>query len=131
MAALHRLQREEPHPQIGEVLHELRRIADLLETLPARIARPAPSTSLPAADRTFLEGLLPAVADAIGPCVWTTADLLAHAEQHQPIRLALDGRSGRRLGKLLARAEGIALAGCLLRRGEAVREGLLWFVQRV
>lgn len=126
-----RLQREEPHPLLGEVLHELRRISDLLESLPARMARPSARTSLPADDRTYLETLLPAVADAIGPCVWTTADLLAHAEQHEPIRHALDGRNGRRLGKLLARAEGVALADCLLRRGEAVREGLLWFVQRV
>lgn len=118
--------------QESQLVPLLERIAALLETLPDRMTRTTTASPLSAEDRAYLQRLLPAVSEAIGDrCVWAVADLYGHADNHDALRGAIGDRNRRSMGKLLSRAEGVVVGECLLRRGEEVREGWLWQVDRV
>ena len=118
-------------PSAAELAPMLQRIIDLLETLPARMQAPQSGAALGAADRAYLLRLAPVVDRDIGACVWSVADLLNHAASSPDLAAAIDGRTGRTLGKLFARAEGGPLNGWRIVRGVEVREGWLWMVERV
>jgi hypothetical protein len=71
-------------------------------------------STLSRTDRATLTRLLPAVAGVLGPETFSARDL---AEDDRPaVRIVVQGRSVKRLGKLLSRADGIAIDGLMLQR---------------
>lgn len=91
-------------------------------------------------DVARLAALVPAIVDAAGASVWTTAAVAAlavlpgRAELAAAMAPLVCGRGGlRSLGKLLGRAAraGHDVGGCRVVQVGAERDGALWTVQRV
>jgi hypothetical protein len=100
--------------------------------LRARVAaiehRLSPST-LRRGDRAALERILPAIAGALGSECFLASE--AVASEHAALRLVLGGLSGRQLGRLLRRAEGVPV-GSYTVHAQGVESGsILWAVLRV
>jgi hypothetical protein len=80
------------------------------------------------------QNLMLAIVEAVGSLIFTSAELVRHAELAPSLRAAIlqsVGRlSARRLGKLLHRLEGVAFEGFMIERvlGRD-REGALWVVR--
>jgi hypothetical protein len=88
------------------VLVELRAIRAALEQ------RQRPVTFLSRADRALLATMLPALVGVYGAETFTARDL---TEDDRPaVRLVVGGRSVKKLAKLLARADGMAIDGLML-----------------
>lgn len=125
-----------------DMAQQLARIAALLETLPARLAAVmyTGANTLKRAEREALAVLLPALVAAAGDrLVFTAAEALEHVATTKPEAIqALEASLGkssaglaRRLGRLLARAEGVVIEGLTVQRIGATRTGMLWQVKRV
>jgi hypothetical protein len=95
-----------------------------LHALRARVARLERSV-LSRADRRAAEALWPRLARRTAGRCWTVRELLDAADV-DPDLAVLRGASGRSLGRLLARCEGIPLAGAVVRRVGDDRDGVLW-----
>jgi hypothetical protein len=106
------------------VLTELRAIRAALEQQQQRQV-----STLSRADRATLERLLPAVAGAYGPETFSARDL---ADDDRPaVRIVVQGLSVKRLGKLLARADGVAtIAGLTLQRCGVECQATTWRIVR-
>jgi hypothetical protein len=123
---------------LQEILAELRALP---AAIAGAIAAEHRAATLSAADRAALATLLPAIAAVVGARSWTARDLLAHARLDNQaailLRAAITGAAGKpddsgavkRLGKLLARAEGFVLGDLLVARIGPVREGTLWTIR--
>jgi hypothetical protein len=85
------------------VLSELRAIRRLLE------ARQVPRDDRHAA-------LVAAIGKSAGGAAFTVAELLQHALVDPALRAAINGQSGRQLGRLLRRIEGEEFAGLVVER---------------
>ncbi len=99
----------------ADILAELRAIRRLLE------ARQTPRDERHAP-------LVAAIAQAAGGAAFTVAELLQHALVDPALRAAINGQSGRQLGRLLRRIEGQELGGLVVERigedGGAVAHGV-------
>lgn len=125
------------------VLIHLSAIELLLERIADRVAQIAPSEtttgrstrSIAASDLTLLHALLPAITSAVGDANWTAGELFAFGDPALVEVLAnvVPGLAGssrtRRLGRLLARAEGREILGRVVLRVGPVRGGVLWRVR--
>ena len=103
------------------VVDEQRRQGAVLDTiLDLMRSRPrgsdADPRALTAADRATVGDMLPAIAGAYGDALFTAHDLCT--DENPAVRLVVKGLSPKRLGKLLARAEGVPLAGLAIERGD-------------
>lgn len=126
-----------------DMAQQLARIAALLETLPARLAavmHKGGANTLKRDEREALAILLPALVAAAGDrLVFTAAEALGHVATTKPEAIqALEASLGtsdaglaRRLGRLLARAEGVVIEDLNVQRIGATRTGMLWQVKRV
>lgn len=112
-------------------------LAARLDALHVGVADPAETARarhLSRADVEALEELLPAVAASVGSCDFIVAELFAHAEVDEQLRLAIGSAVGgkaspsRALGRLLRRAEGVAFGAIVVQRLGPVRSGVLWRV---
>ncbi len=135
------LRKPEPAPEASllDVVAELKRIGLLLEGLPRAIAAASHGgRSLSKDDRAKLAILLPAISKAIGSHYFTARDLWHEAEKDAELSGALrkalgdtGALAGKKLGKLLARADGFNQDGFSVISGKKVREGMLWSIQRL
>jgi hypothetical protein len=84
--------------------------------------------------------LLPVVSAALLDSIFTSRELIKHADDNLQLKQALPEAAGRdapstsrarRLGRLLARSEGRAIEGLVVQRLGQSREGVLWKVERV
>lgn len=93
----------------------LRELVAEVRGLRADLARQGrPDSTLSRADRAQLAQMLPAIAGVYGPETFSARDLV---EDDRPaVRLVVQGRSVKQLGKLLARADGVAIEGLMLQR---------------
>lgn len=107
---------------------------ELLESLPGRIAAAgrANAPGLSREDRAALSTFLPLVFEEVGTRVWTLGDLARDKpDAHAAMLLTVAGSASpeRRLGKLLARAHGLAVDGLTVQRMGEVRKVALWKVR--
>ena len=107
------------HDVLDDVLDELRAIHALLE----RQQRPS---SLSRADRAALGRILPAVAGTLGSEWFLARDL--RADSRPALRLVLADLTSKRLGRLLLRADGVAIGGFVVERGGRELGSTLWRV---
>jgi hypothetical protein len=79
--------------------------------------------------------LLAAIAEEAAETVWSARELVDHARVSEPLRSALLAACGalnaRKTGKLLARLEGVDLAGLLVERIGADGSGIVWTVRKL
>jgi hypothetical protein len=87
------------------------------------------SSSLSRADRARLARLLPAIGGALGSEEFTSRDLGCHSSSG--LRLVLRGLSVKQIGRLLARADGLAIDGWLVERRGIEINVALWRVVAV
>lgn len=107
-------------------------IIALLRQLVAAVEHPTPepaSNGLSRDDHAVLSTLLPAISDAIGDLVFSTADLADEAESDDDLRAALTGLNGRQLGRLFARCN-VEIVDHRVERAGSARDGALWRVRR-
>jgi len=121
-----------------EVLALLRQISAQLEALPKAIAvAQHRGAALTRTDRQALERLLAAISEAIGNAPFTARSIVDDATSDGALGVALELAVGampantRKLGKLLARADGFAVDGFTVRCEAKHKDGLLWRVARV
>lgn len=90
------------------------------------------------ADHDVVAGqrLLPAIYSAVGRRSFLTGELVLVARHDAGLRTAieattgpLDGGSGRRLGRLLRRLQGVPLAGIVVDAIGTERSGLIWMLR--
>lgn len=89
---------------------------------------------LAAVDRRALGALLPVVATAVGARTFAVRELVDHAGLQIPaaiaLRAALDAAGGaRKVGRLLARGDGVDVAGFRATSCGEDRDGRLWTVR--
>jgi hypothetical protein len=100
--------------------------------LRARVAaiehRLSPST-LRREDRAALERILPALAGSVGSACFLASE--AVASDHPGVRLVLGSLTGRRLGRLLRRGEGVPVGGYVVHAQGMESGSILWAVLRV
>ena len=101
---------------------ELRIIRQLVEARGAAVR-------LSRSDRAMLEGLLPAIAGAVGSEAFLVRELL-HVDA-QGLRGVLGGCSAKALGRLLRRAEGQPVGGYVVERLNTENGAILWRVVKV
>ena len=70
--------------------------------------------------------LVAAIAQAAGGAAFTVAELLAAREVAPALREAINGQSGRQLGRLLRRIEGRELGGFAIERCGEDSNGVIW-----
>jgi hypothetical protein len=100
----------EPDPLVALLTQILSVQRQILSTLQQQ----RPIGPLSRADRVVLARMLPAVSGVYGPETFSARDL---AEDDRPaVRLVVQGRSVKQIGKLLSRADGIAIDGLMLQR---------------
>jgi hypothetical protein len=100
----------------AEILAELRQIRELL----AAGAAPRPASR--SDDAAALAVLLPAIWRTQGEAVWCVNDLVADQ--------VVDRAAGQRVGRLLARNAGVAVAGFTLFAVGSDYSGRLWCLRR-
>jgi hypothetical protein len=104
----------------------LRELVEQVKGLRADLRERRPAASLSRDDRAYLARLLPVLGGVYGSEGFTSRDCV---EDDAPaVRLVLEGRSAKAIGKLLARAEGIAIAGLLVRRTGVDGQVTVWRV---
>ena len=89
--------------------------------------------ALSSGDHGLFEKLLPEISAALGNSTWTVADLIEHGGLDAAFGVALrrilgEEPSRKRLGKLLARGAGSAIAGLEIERVARTRAGMIWRV---
>lgn len=104
---------------LDDMLAELRAIHALLE----RQQRPS---SLSRADRAALGRILPAITGTLGSEWFLARDL--RADSRPALRLVLADLTSKRLGRLLLRADGVAIGGFVVERGGLELGSTLWRV---
>lgn len=75
------------------------------------------------------EPLVRAIAAAAGSAAFTVSELLQHALVDPALRDAINGLSGRQLGRLLRRIEGQELGGLMVERLGEDGTGVLWVLR--
>lgn len=129
---------------VHDVRPEDRRTHELLERVLAELAAIRSNFEqerLPLS-RLHLRTAIPLLAEinaAIGDVAWTASELISHAHADTQLRAAIvagigkiDGGATRRIGRLLARCEGIALPGFRVERvDEAGADCATWRVLRI
>src|SRR5688572_24874627 len=104
----------------------------MLTALAVRVAvleKRSNTSALRRADGEALGRILPALAGALGSEMFLASE--AVASEHAALRLVLGGLSGRQLGRLLRRAEGVPV-GSYTVHAQGVESGsILWAVLRV
>lgn len=115
---------------LGQILHRLDEIAEAL--------RPRARSPLSRADKATLRTLLPAIASSVQDANFLVHELMAHSSNDAQLKSAIDAALGaggksrtRSLGRLLARAENVAIEGHIVERLGPTRDGVLWEVRRV
>jgi hypothetical protein len=107
----------------------LRELVEQIKGLRADLARSGSQRgthSLSREDRVLLARLLPAIAGARGSEEFTSRDLAA--DSSPALRLVLRRLSVKQIGRLLARAEGMAIDGWLVQRCGVEINVALWRV---
>jgi hypothetical protein len=105
---------------LREIRDELRGLRALVER--GRVEQPAaPATG----------DLLRAIVLACGDRLFTSRELLEHADVAPALRAALGSVSARRLGKLLARIEGRVIDGLCVHRIGTTSHVVSWMVKAV
>jgi hypothetical protein len=119
-----------PQSTTDELLRELLDVnRQILATLQQANTTHGSHSPLTRADRAVLAKILPAVSGAYGPETFTARDLV---EDDRPaVRLVVGGRSVKQLGKLLARADGMAIDGLMLERQGLEFQVTMWRIVAV
>ncbi len=125
--------------ELPETLALLQRISDQLAELPRAIALAQHAgSSLSRADREQLATLLPVIATALRGYVFATRDLFTEASRNDALGTVLiaclgelDANAAKRLGKLLARADGVCIGDLRVDSVRKARDGVVWVVRRV
>ena len=112
--------------ETGEQLHEL--LTALAVRVEAIEHRLSPST-LRREDRAALERILPALAGSVGSACFLASE--AVASDHPGVRLVLGSLTGRRLGRLLRRGEGVPVGGYVVHAQGMESGSILWAVLRM
>lgn len=119
----------------AELLGEIRELRAAIDRLAIAVGGEHQRGKPSKADVARLTVLLPLIrAGWPNTAVFATGDLWEDSEPAVRARLlqALGARSGAKaLGRLFARAEGHAVNGLAVRRGERMRDGQTWFVESV
>ena len=87
------------------------------------------SSTLRREDRAALERILPAIAGALGSDCFLASEAVASADP--ALVLVFAGMNGRRLGRLLRRADGVEVCGYVARASGMEGGAVLWSVLRV
>lgn len=118
-------------------------VIDLLGRIAARLDEIADcvkprARSLSRTDESALRELLPSIATSLKDANFWVHELVAHSVSDVQLKHAIDAALGaagklstRRLGRLLARGEGVTIEGLAVKRLAKTRDGTLWVVKRV